>query len=102
MTIKELKKYLKNFKDSDTVVFNLWTGEGDQYFVMNAPACKPITFQSAGVDGLCAVVGHADDCMAHRVTRLWNVQQDNEPEVKTCPECGTPNQFGQLCHRCEG
>ena len=48
MNVKELKKYLKNFKDADTVVFNLWTGEGEKYFVMNAPVCKPITFQSAG------------------------------------------------------
>jgi len=24
---------------------------------------------------------------------------DND-ETKTCPDCGTPNQFGELCHKC--
>lgn len=25
----------------------------------------------------------------------------NDPEVKACPECETPNQFGELCSKCE-
>jgi hypothetical protein len=42
--------------------------------------------------------------MISRLHRLSDYPLATEPEiddtVKACPDCETPNQFGELCNRC--
>lgn len=68
MKVKELKKYLKNFRDTDTVSVALWASDGQHYFTPHTPCCNPIRFESEDGDNI-AVIGCADFCLAHQVIR---------------------------------
>ena len=65
MKIKDLKKYLKNFKDNDIVVFGSWFHDGPRYYMPNIPLCKPII---KTVDKKrYAIIGHFDDSLNFRL-----------------------------------
>lgn len=69
MKVKELKKYLKNFNENDTVSFSVWMSDGAKYFTPNIPCCEPIKFQDARTNEHIAVVGCNDYCVAHQAYR---------------------------------
>lgn len=69
MKVKDLKKYLKNFKDEDIVAVSMWDNKGGHYFVPNIPVCDPIKFKSTHKENI-AVVGCYDYALAYMVDRL--------------------------------
>jgi hypothetical protein len=68
MRIKDLKEYIKNFKDDDTVAISTWDNAGAHYYTPNIPCCDPIKFKTAGKENI-AVIGHFDVCLANMVIR---------------------------------
>lgn len=44
--------------------------------------------------------GPDDMARAEDHAKICDCEDSDDDEVKSCPECGTPNQFGELCNRC--
>jgi len=64
MTVKELKEYLKNFKDTDEAVVGMWS-DRRTYFTFHQPCTDPFVFYSPDVKSRVAAVGFFDYCRAH-------------------------------------
>ena len=69
MKVKQLKKYLENFDDNDTVIIGSWFADGNHNFLPNIPCCDPIRYKlnvKTAKENF-AVIGHFDNCMAHQI-----------------------------------
>ena len=69
MTIGQMRKYLKNFKDDQQVVVGGWFPDGRRYYMPKAPACPPVSIKSESY-GDVAVIGFFDNCAADTVKEV--------------------------------
>lgn len=70
MTVLELKRYLRRFKNTDTVAVRMWNANGPRYMLPNVNSkLRALTVRSAfkANKQRFAVVGYFDNCLAHEV-----------------------------------
>ena len=63
MTVKDLKQYLTQFKDTDTVALSAWFADGARTFLPNLPPALVYVHKKQRY----AVVGHFDNCLGHQL-----------------------------------
>lgn len=72
----------------------------DEVYDALLPASSPETYEQA-VENVMRMLNKAfEDGYQEALANEAEARSVIDDAVRSCPECGTPNQFGELCHRC--